>query len=89
MDIKTVFKTHPISVNQSLSECQKASADREQPQGSFYAPYRKNKEKYEPQQDVDGKKEKNVRDKLNENELNVSNVLESIELQRSLNEKIK
>lgn len=89
MDVKTIFPTRPIDFKQEVSELQKTSADRESPQGGFYSPYRKNKEKYESKQYFEANKREEVDRTMNEKESSVSNLLESIKLQRSLNEKIK
>lgn len=88
MDVKTIFQTRPIGFKQEISESQKTFADREPLQGGFYSPHRKSKEKYESKQYFEANEEE-VELTLNENESNVSNLLESIKLQRSLNEKIK
>lgn len=72
-----------------MSELQKTSADREPPQGGFYFQYRDNKEKYESKQYFEANKEEEIDRTMNEKELSVSNLLESIKLQRSLSEKIK
>ena len=89
MDVKTIFPTRPIGFKQEVSELQKTSADREPPQGGFYSPYRENKEKYVSKQYFEANKREEVDRTMNEKELSVSNLLESIKLQRSLNEKIK
>lgn len=89
MDVKTIFQTRPIDFKQKVSELQKTSADREPPQGGFYSPYRDNKEKYESKQYFEANKGEEFDRTMNEKESSVSNLLESIELQRSLNEKIK
>lgn len=90
MDIKTVFPTQFMENKYKVSECKKSSADREPIEREFSTfDIKKRKKLQETDNNTDKEKEVMCEKSLNEAELNVSNFLENIENQRSLNSKIK
>lgn len=87
MDIKTNFNTQQMNVSSQLSQTKESSPDRDPQQGGFYTSYKNNEEQYESKAEIDDTEtnaEKPFESKSNENNLDVSKLLESIKLQRSL-----
>lgn len=87
MDIKTDFSTQPTSIGRQLGQTKESSPDKDPQQGGFYTSYKSNEEQYESKNETDDSEtvaEKQLESTSNENNLDVSKLLESIELQRSL-----
>ena len=87
MDIKTSFHTQPLALSSQPSQMKQSSSDRDPQQGGFYTAYKANEEQYESKAETYEQEtnfEKKIESTLNDNNLDVSKLLESIELQRSL-----